>query len=188
MRFLWFWMMLWKCLLERCLRIFFNQQSLWSQSETSHTPSLFNGDLIFISYCVLSCIINTTKDNIFYLKLSLFIPYTGRFVQKKVVQDIFSPFDLCLTMYEKHFTYPTHKSSQTLCGNMYLQFRTDISGFKKLETVYIYHCLYKSSNLLFTCLFYSYIIEVSFLSYWCSLPTLILLNLLVLFFPIICTY
>jgi hypothetical protein len=121
--------------------------------------------LIFISYYVLSCIINMTKYTIFYLKRSLFILYTEKFIQKKVFQDIFSPFDLCLTMYEKYFTYSAHKSSQTLCGNMYFRLGADILEFKKLEKIYIYQCLCERSNILFTCLFYSYIIEVYFLCY-----------------------
>jgi hypothetical protein len=78
-----------------------------------------------------------TKYKIFHLKRSLFIPYTGAFVHNKVARDIFSPFDLCLTRCETYFTYPARESSQALCGNMYLQFTTDILGFKTLERVYI---------------------------------------------------
>lgn len=96
-----------KMSLRRCL----SQHSLWSQSETSHTPSLFSGDLSFISYCVLSCIINATKYNIFYLKVFIYSIHRKMYTNK-IVQDIFSPFDLCLKMYDKYFIFPAHKSSQ----------------------------------------------------------------------------
>jgi hypothetical protein len=107
---IWFWMRLWKHLLEQ--NLFQSTQSLVSKWNFTY-PFPFQWWLNF--YPILCAIMYYKHDKIqiFYLKLSSFIWYTGKFVQKKVVQDIFSPFGLCLTMYEKYFTYPAHKSSQT---------------------------------------------------------------------------